>query len=164
MVVALVVAVGVPSMFTRDLWNPDEPRYMEVGREMVVMGDYIIPHLNGEVYAEKPPMFFWLAGQLWRLGLGYNSGRIVTIVATALTLLLVYFVAAQRLGARGGVLASVATLSTLLLLNFVKIGVLDPLLMFFTTSALVLGYGALCAGQRRLYSAWQRPVLARSST
>ena len=55
LVIALVALAGVPSLFTRDLWNPDEPRYMEVAREMVVLGDYVMPHLNGQVYSEKPP-------------------------------------------------------------------------------------------------------------
>ncbi len=42
------------------LWSPDEPRYAEVAREMVVTGDYLVPHLNGEVYTKKPPLLFWL--------------------------------------------------------------------------------------------------------
>ena len=155
LIIALLVAfVGIPSLFTRDLWNPDEPRYLEVAREMVVLGDYVIPHLNGEVYSEKPPMFFWLAGQLWRLGFGYNSGRILTIVATLLTLLLTYFTVATRLGRRGALLASGAALSTLLLFDFAKIGVLDPVLMLFTTAALVLGYCALRKEARHPSLCW----------
>ena len=43
-----------------DLWNPDEPRYAEVAREMMETGDYLVPHLNGVVYPDKPPFFFWL--------------------------------------------------------------------------------------------------------
>lgn len=43
-----------------DVWPPDEPRYTEVAREMVVSGDYLVPRVNGEVYFEKPPMLFWL--------------------------------------------------------------------------------------------------------
>ncbi|MEW6377531.1 MAG: hypothetical protein AB1502_17305 [Thermodesulfobacteriota bacterium] len=43
-----------------DLWNPDEPRYAEVAREMVERGDWILMHLNGKAYEDKPPLFFWL--------------------------------------------------------------------------------------------------------
>jgi 4-amino-4-deoxy-L-arabinose transferase-like glycosyltransferase len=43
-----------------DLWNPDEPRYAEVAREMVKNGNYLVPHINGHVYPDKPPVFFWL--------------------------------------------------------------------------------------------------------
>jgi 4-amino-4-deoxy-L-arabinose transferase-like glycosyltransferase len=35
-----------PSFFTRDPWNPDEPRYIEVAREMVVLHHYVVPHLG----------------------------------------------------------------------------------------------------------------------
>ncbi len=44
----------------RDLWDPDETRYALVAREMRESGDWILPHLDGSVYAEKPPLFFWL--------------------------------------------------------------------------------------------------------
>jgi len=38
-----------------DLWNPDEPRYAQVTREMVTGGDWILMHFNGIVYPDKPP-------------------------------------------------------------------------------------------------------------
>ena len=28
---------------------------------MITRQDFILPHLNGDVYSEKPPLFFWLA-------------------------------------------------------------------------------------------------------
>jgi len=56
---AILTAVFVvPSMFTRDLWNPDEPRYMAVGWGMVETGNYLVPHLSGYIYPDKPPLFF----------------------------------------------------------------------------------------------------------
>jgi len=148
-VTALVVLVGVPSLFTRDVWNPDEPRYMEVAREMVVLGDYVIPHLNGKVYSEKPPMFFWLAGLLWRAGLGYNSGRIVALAAVCGTLLLTCLFYQRGIGPKEGLFAAAIALTCLLLVKFTTIGVLDPLLMLFTTVALLAGYSALHCGSGR---------------
>ena len=46
-------------MGARDLWSPDEPRYAQVAREMLETGDWVAPHLNGGVYREKPPLYFW---------------------------------------------------------------------------------------------------------
>ena len=41
-----------------DLWNPDEPRYAQVAKEMVTGGDWVLMHYNGEVYSDKPPSLF----------------------------------------------------------------------------------------------------------
>lgn len=45
---------------TRPLMAPDEGRYAEIAREMVSMGNYLTPHLNGITYFEKPPLFYWI--------------------------------------------------------------------------------------------------------
>jgi hypothetical protein len=44
----------------RFLSTPDEARYVEIPREMVYMGDYVTPRLNGVKYFEKPPLFYWM--------------------------------------------------------------------------------------------------------
>lgn len=43
-----------------DLWAPDEPYFAEGAREMVVDGEWSVPHVNGQVTTDKPPLFFWL--------------------------------------------------------------------------------------------------------
>jgi 4-amino-4-deoxy-L-arabinose transferase-like glycosyltransferase len=44
----------------RPLSNPDEGRYVEIAREMTATGDWVSPRLNGLLYFEKPPLFYWL--------------------------------------------------------------------------------------------------------
>src|ERR1700730_14932538 len=41
------------------LWEPDEGRYAEIAREMVVSGDYVTPRDDYELYFEKPPLVYW---------------------------------------------------------------------------------------------------------
>lgn len=72
----LALAVVLAACSARDLWAPDEPRYGQVAREMLEEGCWITPHANGQPYAEKPPLFFWLVA-----GVGAVSGGVSAVGA-----------------------------------------------------------------------------------
>src|SRR5262245_57745534 len=55
-IIVLFVVVWFPTLGTRKLQHPDEGRYAEISREMVVTGDWLTPRLNGLKYFEKPPL------------------------------------------------------------------------------------------------------------
>ena len=59
-VVALAVVLFGWNLWGYDLWAPDEPFFGEGAREMVADGEWLVPHINGEVNTHKPPLFFWL--------------------------------------------------------------------------------------------------------
>jgi len=42
------------------LLEPDEGRYAEIPREMLAARDFVTPRLNGVLYFEKPPLYYWL--------------------------------------------------------------------------------------------------------
>ena len=71
-----LLAIGMVLFFFnlggRDLWEPDETRYAVIAREMKDTGNWILPHFNREVYAEKPTLFFWLVN-LSTFFLGENN-------------------------------------------------------------------------------------------
>jgi 4-amino-4-deoxy-L-arabinose transferase-like glycosyltransferase len=46
---------------TRDFWAPVEPRYGEIVRVMFLKGEWIVPTINGDLYTDKPILYFWLA-------------------------------------------------------------------------------------------------------
>lgn len=53
----------------RSPWPPDEPRFAEVAREMVVTGNWFFPARGQELYPDKPPVFMWMiAGFYWLIG------------------------------------------------------------------------------------------------
>ena len=55
----------------RELWLPDEPRHAAIAEELrsFVHGwrGLVLLHLNGAVYTQKPPLFYWLAALAGRL-------------------------------------------------------------------------------------------------
>ena len=61
--VCFIIASGLVLFFNlwaRSLENHDYLRYAEVAREMIRSGEWVVPHYNGEVYIDKPPLLFWL--------------------------------------------------------------------------------------------------------
>lgn len=99
----------------RPLAVPDEIRVAEIGREMSLSGDVVVPRLGGESFLEKPPLYFAAVACAYRIfGVSDGAARIPTAIATALTLLLVFLVGRRFGGPLAGV-ASVAALATTVL-------------------------------------------------
>lgn len=60
----LLIGVGIG---LRDPWPADEPRFALVARDMVLSGQWLIPMIGGDTYADKPPLFFWMIGSFYVL-------------------------------------------------------------------------------------------------
>ena len=99
---SLYIALTLP------LLAPDEGRNAEVAREMAVSGDYLIPHLAGMPYLDKPPAFFWAAALSIR-ALGHTplAARLPAMIASLLALWLVGRAAQRAGGTRCAVAAMV---------------------------------------------------------
>lgn len=88
---------------SRPLDAPDEARYSEIPREMVVSGNYLTPHLDGVKYFEKPALFYWMQATSIRLfGLSEWSMRTWTAIFGLLGVLAVYGAGATLWGRRAG--------------------------------------------------------------
>lgn len=57
----------LPGLGTRDFWAPGEPIYAEVIRGMYRNHDWVVPMLNGQLYPDKPVLYFWLALMISKL-------------------------------------------------------------------------------------------------
>ena len=76
------------------LVGPDEPRYAEVAREMLVRGDAVTPTLGGHNWFEKPALLYWMMMVSYRaFGVSEWSARCGSALSGLLTVLLVYWVA-----------------------------------------------------------------------
>ncbi len=130
-----------------DLWSPDEPRYAQVAREMLRSGDYIVPHLNGEIYTEKPPLYFWMVAFLSKPfgDVNETTARIPSAVAALLTMLATYLLGVRLLGRREALVGTLAMATSAQFIWIGRIGVLDMPLTLAMTAAVALFY----AGYRR---------------
>jgi 4-amino-4-deoxy-L-arabinose transferase-like glycosyltransferase len=132
-----VAVLWLAMLPARPLFNTDEGRYAEIPREMLHGGDWVIPHLNGLAYIEKPPLQYWATAlSLWVFGEGEFAARLYT-ASCALGTLAVVWVLVARLWNAAAAWRAAAVLSSMLL--FVVMGdllTLDMSLTFYMTLAL----------------------------
>ncbi|MGE5240646.1 MAG: ArnT family glycosyltransferase [Bacteroidota bacterium] len=55
------------SLFARSIWPVDETRMLTVAWEMWTRGEFVLPSLNGELYARQSPLMAWLIDAGWGL-------------------------------------------------------------------------------------------------
>lgn len=145
LVLILIVFGGVLFFYNlggRDLWNPDEPRYAQVAKEMLQGEGWIVPHLNSEVYPDKPPLFFWLIAFTAKAIGGMNefAARFPSALFGLLTLLLLFFLGKRLFGAKAGFFAALILATNVEFLWLARRANIDATLTFFTTAAIILLY------------------------
>lgn len=68
---ALLFIAAFAAMFfnlgTYGLFEPHEAHFAGVGREMLLRGDWVTPHLNGAPYLNKPPLLYWMIATSYAL-------------------------------------------------------------------------------------------------
>ncbi|MCH8621694.1 glycosyltransferase family 39 protein [Undibacterium sp. TS12] len=122
----------------------NEGLYAEIPREMLASGDWhhwIIPHLNGLAYMEKPPLLYWLTALSFAVfGEHEWAARLVpALSALSCVAMLMWFgrqigrVAASRL-------AALMFISGLGVMAMSRTLMFDMLLTAFLSAALMYGY------------------------
>nr|WP_315256812.1 glycosyltransferase family 39 protein [uncultured Duganella sp.] len=98
----------------RTLVSPDEGRYADMAREMLLSGDWITTRLNGLKYFEKPPLHTWMSALSFALfGVGEWQARLWNAVCGMLGVLLTGYAGARIFGGRAG-LYGAAVLASML--------------------------------------------------
>jgi len=75
------------------LLGPDEPRYAQVAREMLLRGDLITPTLGGHTWFEKPALLYWMMIAAFKaFGVSEWSARLGPALSGLLTIAAVWCV------------------------------------------------------------------------
>ncbi|MBC7859604.1 MAG: glycosyltransferase family 39 protein [Burkholderiaceae bacterium] len=145
---SLFIAFALVSLYAlgvRTLVPPDEGRYAEMAREMLVSGDWITTRLNGIKYFEKPPLQTWMnALSFAAFGLGEWQARLWTGLCGLLGVALTGYAGWRVFGARAGLYAALVLGSSLF---WVASGQIDSLDMSLS-AMMAIGLCALLIAQR----------------
>jgi 4-amino-4-deoxy-L-arabinose transferase-like glycosyltransferase len=140
-----LTALGRPA-----LWEPDEGRYAEIAREMVMRGDYITPRNDWVRYFEKPPLVYWTTAAALKL---FGSNEFAVRLQSALFSIGQVIVTAAlgeaMFGPTAGLLGALALALSPLFFSFARFATPDPALAFFLSAGLASFYCAASAPDLR---------------
>ncbi len=156
--VLLLLAVGLVLFATglglRDPWPADEPRFALVARDMVATGQWLFPRVGGELYQDKPPVFFWCIAFLYWLTDNLRISFLLPSLFGGLgSLLLVYDLGRRVWSREVGLAAALLLAFSLQMVIQARAAQIDMLLTFFTTAALYgIGRHLLAGPDWRAYA------------
>jgi 4-amino-4-deoxy-L-arabinose transferase-like glycosyltransferase len=137
----LAAILYLPGLGKPALWEPDEGRYAEIAREMVVSGDYVTPRDDFELYFEKPPLVYWAnAASIKIFGVNEFAVRLPAALFSVGQVVVTAGLAEVMFGATAGFFAALVLALSPLFFGFARFATLDPALAFFLTAALAAFY------------------------
>lgn len=136
--VVLMIGTGVG---IRMPWPADEPRFALIARDMVHCGDWLFPRVGGDLYPDKPPLYFWvLSAGYWLTGSIRASFLIPAFLAACSVAGLIYDLGRRLFGRQAGLAAALTLTFSIQFVLTMRGAQIDPLLCALTTLSL---YGLL---------------------
>ncbi len=120
----------------------DEPRYAQIAEEMRASGDWVLPHLQGKPWLEKPPLYYWLTAACFSLfGSGEAQARLVSAFSIVLLTATLYFFGKSWFSAESGWIAALIFSGSAAATGFSRAASMDALFSG------LLFLGICCFGQ-----------------
>jgi 4-amino-4-deoxy-L-arabinose transferase-like glycosyltransferase len=133
---ALLAIIGT-GIGIRDPWPADEPRFAAIARDMVATGEWLFPRVGGDLYQDKPPLFFWMLAACYAVfGSIRWSFLLPSFLAAGGILFLIYDFGRRLVSRESGLAAALVTVSTLHFVMVMRGAQIDPVLCFMVTFSL----------------------------
>jgi len=128
--VLIVAAVCLIAFFAGlgsvPLWEPDEPRFAEATRQMLLRHDVMTPWFNDQFRFEKPILLYWLQLPFFLiLGPTEFAARAPAALSGLLAALAVFGLTRDRSSARAGLLAACSLATTFRFVLYARQGLTD---------------------------------------
>ena len=134
---ALCAAVLVYTPRAVPLFEPDEGRNAEIGREILQLGDWITPHFDFIPYLDKPMGLYWLIAISFRLfGVSEWAARLPSALAAVGCVALACEIARARSGLTAALWTGLILVSSPLFALFSRATIFDMPLTFCVALAL----------------------------
>ena len=126
------------------LWSADEPRVAEIGREMLLTGNWAVPTLNQRPFLEEPPLYYGaLALTFKTFGISDKVARIPSAFFAFAGILVVFFMANFLFGPRMALFSALILATTGEYFRVAHTVIVDSALTFFIVSSMglfIVGY------------------------
>jgi 4-amino-4-deoxy-L-arabinose transferase-like glycosyltransferase len=135
--IAWAASLFFPGLGARDFWAPVEPRYAEIARVMFLKNEWIIPTVNGNLYTDKPVLYFWMVLLFSKLAGGVSEWtlRLPSAISATGLVLATYTVGKDFYSPKVGLIAAVLLATTSRILWEARWAHTDLLFtLFFTLS------------------------------
>lgn len=129
------------------LFDRDEPRFSRAAVEMVLTGNYLVPHFDGNLRPDKPILIYWLmSASIHLLDVSTLAVRLPSIIATALACFFCFLIGRSLFGPRTGLLAMpMLALSPLMMLDGAA-AISDAVLLLTLTASFAIFIARLQPG------------------
>ncbi|HEV8629090.1 MAG TPA: glycosyltransferase family 39 protein [Thermoanaerobaculia bacterium] len=135
--VPVVLALFLGGLGRTSLVEPDEGRYADIPSEMLASGDLVTPRLNGVLYFEKPPLYYWLEAAAMRLvGRNETAARLPSALLGLAGLSLAYGLGRSLAGRQAGATAALLAGTAPLYLVLARVNTIDMTASFFLSLTL----------------------------
>ena len=121
-----------------------EARIAETAREMVVDRDWLVPHYNGEVRLQKPPLTYWLTAASYQIfGINERAVRLPSALFAIGASWLMFVWVRRETSAQIAISAVLVLGTSFLGLRYFRSGEADAALLFFIALACASGFSLI---------------------
>ena len=137
------------------LIDVDETRYVRIAQEMFISNNFLTPVINGEIFLEKPPLFFWFENLSFAIfGVNEWAARLPMAVIASFGVFVTYFTGKKFVSNRFGLISALVLGSNVIYIILSHVAILDLLLSVTMMTSVYLGLMTLYSSGKRNWFEW----------